>query len=88
MTTLTWLHLSDLHFKEKDKWDEDIVLKALLRDVEKQVDKEGLQPDFIAVTGDIASKASVEEYEHAKGFFDKLLSKTYLEKNRLFIVPG
>ena len=31
MPTLTWLHLSDLHFRTEDLnvWDEDIVLRAL-----------------------------------------------------------
>ena len=33
MSKITWLHLSDLHFREYANWDENIVLKALLDDV-------------------------------------------------------
>jgi hypothetical protein len=33
MAKLTWLHPSDLHFRagQKNKWDEDVVLRALPR---------------------------------------------------------
>ena len=33
MSTITWLHLSDLHFRagERHTWDEDIVLREIYR---------------------------------------------------------
>ena len=36
MSTITWLHLSDLHFRAGDQhtWDTDIVLSGLLEDCE------------------------------------------------------
>jgi hypothetical protein len=41
MSTITWLHLSDLHFRagELHKWDQDIVLRALMNDVRERIVK-------------------------------------------------
>jgi hypothetical protein len=83
------MHLSDLHFRsdEQHKWDENIVLKALLGNVKGNLES-GLHPNFIAVTGDISYKGKQEGYKLAKEFFDELLGVTKLQKDRLFIVPG
>jgi len=88
MTTLTWLHLCDLHLRTSLVYDADIVLKALLQDVAKRIEQDGLRPDFIAVTGDIAFSGQAEEYELARQFFDDLMTTTSLNKDRLFLVPG
>ncbi len=88
MSTITWLHLSDLHFREAERWDEDIVLSKLLDDVQEQIMSEGLRPDFVIVSGDIAFQSVPEEYALAKQFLDELLEATDLPKTRLFIVPG
>jgi predicted MPP superfamily phosphohydrolase len=90
MSELTWLHISDLHLRdsEQHRWDEDIVLKALLRDVADCIQHEGLHPDFIVVTGDIAFSGRKAEYDSASQFFDSLLETTGLGKDRLFLVPG
>lgn len=90
MSTITWLHVSDLHFNtsEYQNWEADIVLNSLLEDIEKQIDAEQLQPDFIAVTGDIAFSGSPQEYDIAISFFNELLKKTGLGKDRFFVVPG
>jgi 3',5'-cyclic AMP phosphodiesterase CpdA len=85
---LTWLHLSDLHFRESRNYDETIVLKALLSDVEECMDKDSLRPDFIAMTGDLAFSGKPAEYELARSFFDELLQITKLPRERLFVVPG
>jgi len=88
MSKITWLHLSDLHFRESANWDENIVLKALLTDIREQIKSEHLRPDFIVVTGDIAFRSAPEEYTLAGQFFDKLLKATDLRKEHIFIVPG
>jgi len=86
--TITWLHLSDLHFHKSHTYDESIVAKALLRDVDQRIHEDGLQPDFVIVSGDIASASCPEEYELARQFLDGLANTTCLAKNRLFLVPG
>jgi 3',5'-cyclic AMP phosphodiesterase CpdA len=90
MSTITWLHLSDLHFRgnELHTWDENVVLRAFLVDVRERIASDGLRPDFIAVSGDIAFSGAPEEYTLAERFLDELLEVTDLSKTQLFIVPG
>jgi len=90
MSTITWLHLSDLHFRkgEQQAWDRDIVLHTLLDDVRERIKRDGLRPDFILVSGDIAFSGSADEYILAGAFFDDLLAATSLSKERLLVVPG
>ncbi|MFB0536237.1 MAG: metallophosphoesterase [Anaerolineae bacterium] len=85
---ITWLHLSDLHFRESSSYDENIVLKALLRDIAKCSHDDSLQPDFIILSGDIAFASRSEEYALAQQFLDELLETTGLPKDCLFLVPG
>jgi formylglycine-generating enzyme required for sulfatase activity len=89
MNTITWLHLSDLHFRadELHAWDADIVLRELLKDVRARLD-EGLRPDLILVSGDIAFSGQPAEYELARAFFDELLDATDVPRERLLLVPG
>ena len=88
MNTITWLHVSDLHFRTSQAYDANVVLRALLRDVAERIEQEGLQPDFLAVSGDIAFSGQPAEYDLARRFFDDLLRTTELPKERLFLVPG
>ena len=88
MSTLTWLHLSDLHFRETHTFDANIVLKALLKDIAERIEEDGLQPAFIVCTGDIAFGGRPTEYELARKFFDELLATTKVPLERLFIIPG
>lgn len=86
-SVITWLHLSDLHFRDSDQYDRSIVISALWKDLEHWKDLD-IFPDFIVVTGDIAYSGKTYEYEFALDFLDKLLIKTGLGKDRLFLVPG
>ncbi|MBW1781289.1 MAG: SUMF1/EgtB/PvdO family nonheme iron enzyme [Deltaproteobacteria bacterium] len=90
MSEITWFHLSDLHFRvgEGHSWDRDIVLRKLLEDVRGCMDSEGLRPDLILVSGDIAFSGRIEEYDLARRFFDELLDAAGLSRERLLIVPG
>jgi len=88
MATITWLHLSDLHFRASQAYDANVVLKALLRDVAGRIEQDGLRPDFVAVSGDVAFSGQPAEYDLARQFFDDLLQVTALGKDRLFLVPG
>ena len=49
---------------------------------------EGLRPDLILVSGDIAYSGQPAEYELARAFFDDLLAAVDLPRDRLFLVPG
>jgi predicted phosphodiesterase len=88
MTKITWLHLSDLHFQEGDEHNRQIVLEALWEDIKTRI-SEGLEPDFIVFTGDIAFHGCAKEYALAEEhFFRPLLETTNLSPNQLFVVPG
>jgi predicted MPP superfamily phosphohydrolase len=89
MHTITWLHLSDLHFRASDAYNMDVVLEAFLQDVPQLLVEDGLHPDFLVVTGDIAFSGQTEEYELAWHFLDGLREQlNELPEKRLFIVPG
>lgn len=92
MSTLTWLHLSDLHFctSEVRKYNAEVVLSELLKDVKELIAEKGLKPDFVFCTGDIAFSGQEDEYKLAWDFFDRLLEAIGHpgEKERLFLVPG
>lgn len=85
---ITWLHLSDIHFKEGTTYDSNIVLGPLLEDISERIREDNLQPDFIALTGDLAYSGKPAEYAIAGKFLDKLIRTTALSKSRLFVVPG
>lgn len=87
--TITWLHLSDLHFRAKSKNEGNKFIESLLKDITKCIDMYSLSPDFIAITGDLSFSGETDDYGNAKKFLDDLLDKTGLKnKDRLFIVPG
>jgi 3',5'-cyclic AMP phosphodiesterase CpdA len=85
---ITWLHLSDIHFRESNADERDVVLNTFLRDIARMMDGDALRPDFIVLTGDLAFSGKPIEYTLARRFLDELLSVTGLTKDRLFVVPG
>jgi len=92
MHTVTWLHLSDLHFQKKDEYNRRVVLEALWQDIRERATRISShleKIDFICITGDIAYHGKTEEYELAvEEFFGLLLDYTGLGWDKLFIVPG
>ncbi len=98
--TVTWLHLSDLHFcKPKTGWDAARVLESLRTDLQKMESEHGLQPDFIFFTGDVAfgqitnsepGWGITEQFAEAEIFFEGVRSAftNIIPKSNFFIVPG
>jgi predicted MPP superfamily phosphohydrolase len=85
---LRWLHLSDLHFKETERWDRRATLQALLRKME-ELKGQGLVPDLVFVTGDIANSGKRKEYDQAQLFFAELTQTLGLTPHEhWFLVPG
>lgn len=83
----TWLHISDLHFNGKERFDRDLVLSALLSSLPDLISRAG-KPDFVVVSGDIANSGRAIEYDQATEFFETLLATLGLDKAQLFVVPG
>jgi 3',5'-cyclic AMP phosphodiesterase CpdA len=92
MSTLTWLHLSDLHFRtsELERYNANVVLDKLLDDVKTLMATKGFRPDVIFFTGDVAFSGDADEYRLAGDFFERLLETIGYPgaKERLFLVPG
>ena len=84
----TWLHLSDLHFRDKDQYDQSIVINGLLEDVHSLMQAEGPKPNAIFITGDIAYSGKVSEYEIADKFLNQISKITGLNNSQIFLVPG
>lgn len=84
MGKIKFFHLSDFHFDGniKDLYATNKVLKTLLNTIEEY------EPDLIFVTGDIGNKGIEKDYEYAKEFFEDLLDRTKIKKDRLWFVPG
>ncbi|MFN0073971.1 MAG: metallophosphoesterase [Chloroflexota bacterium] len=84
---VTWFHISDLHFREGDPYDRQVVLKALIESI-PTFRARGWAPDLVFVTGDIANGGKSGEYDLATRFFDELLDAAKLDRSRLWVVPG
>ncbi len=91
MKSLTWVHLSDIHFfsDKRPRFDQATVVRALARDICAVAQKIG-NPDLILLTGDVAFSADpAQEYPTARAWLDKLLGDLGgLPASRVLIVPG
>ncbi len=56
------LHLSDIHFRADKAWDSDPVLRHLADFIRTEV-RQGMTPDLVAITGDLAYSGKAEEYQ-------------------------
>jgi RNA-directed DNA polymerase len=82
---VTVLHLSDFHFQASTAWDSNIMLEGLV----EVLSKEGVSPDIVALTGDIAQSGGKDEYDRAASWISgSLLRRLGIEPEALFIVPG
>ncbi|MDQ1611112.1 MAG: hypothetical protein QOG00_1043 [Pyrinomonadaceae bacterium] len=88
MSLIRWLHLSDFHVG-KDDYGQLRLFKYLLDHIRARVG-EGLGPDLVFITGDIANKGLEAQYkEFYDSFFWPLLDCLPPETHeRIFIVPG
>jgi predicted phosphodiesterase len=90
MSAITWLHISDLHWKDSSSYEQNMVAKRLLEDLRQRqrIAPELARIDLIFVTGDIAFASRPREYRLARRFFSDLMSVTGVSQERFFVVPG
>lgn len=86
MATLTWLHVSDFHYRQPGEATLD--LDRLVDDVQGQLVRRGLRLDCVFFTGDLAFSGKPEEYVGVGKAFDRFLTKLKLKREQLFVVPG
>ena len=85
---LTWLHLSDLHLRAGEQYDQTIVLSTLLEDVAALIESNQLHVDIVFVTGDLAFTGKSQEYDVAREFLKDLAVTAAVPLERVFCVPG
>ncbi len=96
-TLFSWIHMSDIHFlhgTKKSQLDQEMVLKAIVRDVSAISGSASLQipqPDVIFVTGDIAfsgAEKDADEYIVAEKLLQAIAESAGLSNENIFTVPG
>ena len=81
---------SDFHFDKERKWDSDPVLTGPADAVRRFV-ADGLPPDVVAITGDVANKGRPEDYQEASRWIEGQLLPALPEgfaSSRIVFVPG
>lgn len=92
---LTWLHLSDFHARKRDDWDARQITDALVRDLKDIQTRQGLRPDFIFFTGDVAygavnGESMADQYQLARQFLEAVRTAFDPEVSlrEIYLVPG
>lgn len=97
--SLSWLHISDLHFyRERDGYDADAVIRSLKRSIIETQREHGLKPDFVFFTGDLAwghdgetpGSRITDQLKDGGDVLEDICSqfRPAVPTQRLFIVPG
>ena len=84
---LRWLHLSDVHFRDKVKLDQADAFARIEADVTKRK-AAGAGPDLIFVTGDLAYSGQRAEFGDIATRLDRVCLASDLPRNRVFFCPG
>nr|VFJ62549.1 MAG: Calcineurin-like phosphoesterase [Candidatus Kentron sp. FW] len=97
-SSITWLHLSDLHLcAPKTGWDADRILKFLVEDLQRMEADHGLSPDLLLVTGDLAfghlgeGDLSIEsQFKKVAEFLEdvRVVFSKEIPNEHVFLVPG
>lgn len=86
MRLVRWLHISDIHMRPRDAWAQDVVLRAMREDIERQ--RADLPFDFVLVSGDLAHSGKPEEYALVGQFFTALATAADVQIERIYCIPG
>lgn len=88
MSTVKWLHLSDFHFGVNE-FEQAFSANKIVQHL-KELHKDGVNPDFIFITGDVANSGKKSEYaqfvEHLISPIIEIYGNDYLDN--IFTVPG
>lgn len=84
----TVLHISDFHFSRKAIREQEIIVKALVSDLEA-ICVGHRQPDLVIFTGDLVKASGTDDHFEA---YDQILGRVAkaakCSEERIFIVPG
>ena len=96
--TVTILHVSDMQFGRHHRFghlglggaDEkfDTLLKRLTDDLDLLRKDEGIAPDLVALTGDLAEWGKPKEYDDVLRFCEGVQAHLGLGRDRILVIPG
>jgi len=97
--TVTLLHISDIQFGRNHRFgniggqgaigDEvDTLLERICRDLAEMKDSDGVVPDCLMITGDLAEQGQKAEMDDALAFIRGLMGHLGLPKENVFVIPG
>jgi predicted MPP superfamily phosphohydrolase len=84
------LHLSDLHFSGTADADIKIVIAALVKDINREVNEKKTIIDLVVFSGDLVEKGgTLNLFEEAKkDFIEKVITAAKISGERFVICPG
>ncbi len=91
---LCWVHLSDLHYTNKQAWDSDRILKLLQQDAQKKLEDLGLRPQLLFATGDLGYGEGVtkmplrEQIQATNSYLKNLAQALDIRPESVFVIPG
>src|SRR5262249_37723811 len=85
---LRWLHLSDLHLRDRSAYEHGVVLDALVAASRDAGTLAARRPALVFCTGDVAHGGKPDEYRLASRFFADLAGATGIPRDAIFVVPG
>jgi len=84
--SIRWLHVSDFHMG-KDELGQERLTKYVLEFLKQKIEK-GESPDFVFITGDLANKGKLAEYNLFFNQFLFPLDECLGGLGNVFVVPG
>jgi WD40 repeat protein/3',5'-cyclic AMP phosphodiesterase CpdA len=97
-SSLTLLHLSDIQFGRNHRFGRlgsadpeeriDSLLERLARDLRRLEKQDGLRPDVVVLSGDLAEWGRAKEFDDVFDFTVGLLERLKLDRDRVVLVPG
>jgi 3',5'-cyclic AMP phosphodiesterase CpdA len=95
---LTILHISDTRFGKHHLFGgngftpadqaDDMLFSQLHRDLAQLADADGLRPDVLVVTGDLAERGRRSEFSQVTKFLDSVAEAAGIPRRHVAIVPG
>lgn len=91
LSKLTWLHLTDWHQGRHPDFDRDMVLRALLKDIENRaaIDPSLEKIDFLFFSGDLAFSGQKSQYDSViSNLLEPIQKLLNIPKDQIITIPG
>lgn len=83
----TVLHLTDLHFGAKYKYDQNVIIDALKKDLRKNT-QGAFAPNFLCFSGDLTFSGTAESFSSALEILLEIADAASIPESNIIIAPG